>query len=74
MEDKNTNTEYLCNLKQERDEILEHKYRGAVIRSKLPIMQENPTKAFLSIESSIQKSRVITEISDPNEDIVTNVD
>ena len=74
MEEKTTNSDYLCVLKRERDEILEHKYRGAVIRSKLPIMQENPTKAFLSIESSIQKSRIITEINDSNGDIVTNVE
>ena len=54
----------MCILKQERDEIINHKYRGAVIRSKLPISQEKPTKCFLSIESGIQKSRLVTEIND----------
>ena len=48
MEDKKNNNldEQLCLLKEERDEILSHKYRGAVIRSKLPITQEKPTKVF----------------------------
>ena len=59
-------SEQLHKLKSERDEILNHKYKGAILRSKLPISQENPTKAFLSIESSIQKSRLVKEINDKN--------
>ena len=51
-------------LKLELEEIKTQQYRGAFIRSKLPITQEKPTKAFLSLESSIQKSRIITEIND----------
>lgn len=55
-------TESYLKMKEERDEILNHKYRGACLRSKLPIAQEKPTRAFLSIESSIQKSRAINAI------------
>ena len=50
-------------IKLELDEIKNFRYKGAYIRSKLPISQEKPTKAFLSLESSIQKSRIITEIN-----------
>ena len=50
-------------IKLELDEIKNFRYKGAYIRSKLPILQEKPTKAFLSLESSIQKSRIITEIN-----------
>ena len=74
MEEKRNNNlnEQLCLLKEERDDILNHKYRGAVIRSKLPIYQEKPTKVFLSLESSIQNSRIITEINDLNGETVTD--
>ena len=75
MEDKRNNNldEQLCLLKEERDEILSHKYRGAVIRSKLPITQEKPTKVFLSLESNLQNSRMITEINDKNGEPVTDI-
>ena len=50
-------------LKLELEEIKNYRYKGAFIRSKLPVLQEKPTKSFLSLESSIQKSRIISEIN-----------
>ena len=75
IEIKNSKNDYeqLDNLKHERDDILNHKYKGAIIRSKLPIQQEKPCKAFLSIESSIQNSRIIKEIKDEKGETVTNL-
>ena len=69
----NNNYEVLNNLKQERDDILNHKYKGAILRSKLPILQEKPCKAFLSIESCIQNSRIVKEIKDHKGEIVTDL-
>ena len=66
-------SEQLHKLRAERDEILSHKYKGAILRSKLPISQENPTKAFLSIESSIQNSRLVKEINDKNGQLVNDL-
>ena len=59
---KNYSEEYE-KLKLELDEIRNYKYKGAFIRSKLPVLQEKPTKCFLSLESSIQKSRIISEVN-----------
>ena len=66
---KNKNSEYE-KIKVELEELRLHKYKGAYIRSKLPITQERPTKVFLSLESSIQKSRMITEIYNKSKNIV----
>ena len=66
------NTEYFNRLINERDEILNHKYRGANIRSKIPITQEKPTKVFLSIEAGVQSSRLIKEIKDDKNDTITD--
>ena len=66
---KNKDSEYE-KIKLELEELRLHKYKGAYIRSKLPITQERPTKVFLSLESSIQKSRMITEIYDKSKNIV----
>ena len=62
---KNKSIEYE-KLKIEFENIQMHKYRGAYIRSKMPITQEKPTKAFLSLESSIQKNRRILQINGEN--------
>ena len=67
------NTEHFNRMVQERDDILIHKYKGAYIRSRLPITQEQPTKAFLSIESGIQKSRVIKEINNNKGETITDM-
>ena len=71
---KITNTENFNRLVLERDEILSHKYKGAHIRSKIPITQEKPTKAFLSIESGIQQSRMIHEINDDKGNKISDID
>ena len=73
MKNKILKTEHFNRMVQERDEILIHKYKGAYIRSRLPITQEQPTKAFLSIESGIQKSRVIKEINNNKGETITDM-
>ena len=70
---KIVNTEHFNRLILERDEILNHKYKGANIRSRIPIAQEKPTKAFLSIESGIQSSRLIKEINDNKGNKITDI-
>ncbi len=70
---KIVNTEHFNRLILERDEILNHKYKGANIRSRIPIAQEKPTKAFLSIESGIQSSRIIKEINDDKGNKITDI-
>ena len=70
---KIANTEHFNRLVIERDDILCHKYRGANIRSKIPIAQEKPTKAFLSIETGIQNSRLIKEINNENGNLVSDM-
>ena len=65
--------EHFHRMVQERDAILHHKYKGACVRSRLPIAQERPTKAFLTIESGIQKSRTINEIQDDKGKIISDL-
>ena len=67
------NKEHFDRLKLERDDILSHKYRGANVRSKIPITQEKSTKAFLSIESGIQNSRLVKEINDNKGNTITDM-
>ena len=40
---------------------------------KIPIAQEKPTKAFLSIETGIQNSRLIKEINNENGNLVSDM-
>ena len=57
----------------EIDELLEYKYRGAAIRSRLKLdTEEAPTKAFFSLEHNIQKSRHIAALEDKQNNIQTD--
>ena len=59
--------------KEELDELLQYKYKGAAIRSRLKLdNEEAPTKAFFSLEHNIQKSRHIAALEDKQNNLQTD--
>ena len=60
-------------LQQELETLLEYKYRGAVIRARLKLDDEEaPSKAFFSLEHNIQKSRYIQALEDEHGTLQTD--
>ncbi|BFZ21637.1 hypothetical protein BsWGS_24676 [Bradybaena similaris] len=61
----NNNSPHLHILENELEQQQQHKYRGALIRTKLnTITQETPSKQYMGIEQNIHRSRQISEIVD----------
>ncbi len=61
----NTPTETIDRYEQHLGTLLQHKYRGAQIRSKYTqIQDETPNKHFLAIEQNVQRHRTVHEIKD----------
>ena len=59
------NSPEVLEMREELENILEHIYKGAQIRSKqLMAADEAPTATYLAIEKGIQKAKTITEITD----------
>ena len=68
-------TDEIRELKLELDTLLEHKYQGAAIRSRLKIVrEETASQAFISIEKNVQKSRQIVALEDEQNNIHTDND
>ena len=59
-------------IKERIEELYEIQYKGAQIRSKLNITEE-PSKLFLKAETIIQKSRLVTEITDMHGTNITDL-
>ena len=58
---------------KELEEILQHKYKGAQIRTRYNTsLDETPTAVFLAFEQNIQNNRTITQITDTQGNIQTD--
>ena len=69
----NEDTPETLALRHELDTLLEYKYRGAAIRSRLKLdNEEAPSKAFFSLEHNIQKSRHIHALEDDTNTLQTD--
>jgi hypothetical protein len=60
-------------LQEELEQIRQHIYKGALIRSRIQCqLPEEPTRHFLAVEQNIQKKRSITEVMDMQGNMQTN--
>ena len=69
---KNENPKEYREIKDRIQEIYDIIYKGAQIRSKLNMVEE-PSKLFLNAENIVQKSRLITEITDMQQRNITDL-
>ena len=68
----NQNETHTLNLQTELEEIRQHRYNGAKLRTQFKhIIDEKPTQEYLSLETSIQKSRHIDQINDKHGNLQT---
>lgn len=51
-------------LQEQLDDLRQHKYKGALIRTRYKLIEEKPTPQYLGIEQSVQKNRQIEQITD----------
>lgn len=71
----NEENDHILSLKEELNTILEYKYQGAAIRSKIKMVNdETASPTFLALENNIQKSRQIHALQDEHGTIHTDKD